>query len=353
MAAGHTTGIVDLRSDTVTRPSDGMRQAMAQAEVGDDVFGEDPTVGRLEPLAAALLGFEASLFVPTGTMGNQIAVHLHASPGDDVLLDRSSHVYNYELGAMAAWSGVVPRILDGPNGAPLPEQLERAIAPDIYYMAQPALLTLENSANHAGGTVLDPDRTGELLAIARRHNIRSHLDGARVFNAAVALDCSPADLASRFDTAMFCLSKGLGAPVGSMLCGAKELIREARVIRKRMGGGLRQAGILAAAGIYALEHNVDRLAADHVRAKRLAEALSEHPAFLIEPGAVETNIVIAEVEDRFDADVILAALADRLVWAVGMGPGRIRLVTHLDVDDHAIERAVEAIAALPQQPPVS
>ena len=353
MAAGPATGMVDLRSDTVTRPSDGMRRAMAAAEVGDDVFGEDPTVCRLEELAAALLGFEASLFMPTGTMGNQVAVHLHTSPGDDVLLDRSSHIYNYELGAMAAWSGAVPRILDGQAGSPEPDQLERAIAPDIYYMAQPALLTLENSANHAGGTVLDPDRTGKLLDIAERHNIRSHLDGARIFNAAVAFGCSPADLASRFDTAMFCLSKGLGAPVGSMLCGARELIREARVIRKRMGGGLRQVGILAAAGIYALEHNGDRLAADHVRARRLAQALSEHPGFQIEPDRVDTNIVIAEVEDRFDADRMLAALADHRVRAVGMGPGRIRLVTHLDVDDRDIEQAVEAIAALPEEPPGS
>ncbi len=345
--------MVDLRSDTLTRPSEGMRRAMATAEVGDDVFGEDPTVRKLEAMAADRLGFEAALFVPTGTMGNQIAIHLHTSPGDDVLLDRSSHIYNYELGAMAAWSGVVPRILDGVSGAPLPEQLRQSIGPEIYYMARPTLLTLENSANHAGGTVLDPDRTAALLDIAERHNVRTHLDGARVFNAAVALDCGPADLASRFDTAMFCLSKGLGAPVGSLLCGSSDLIRDARVVRKRMGGGMRQSGILAAAGLYALDHNVERLVHDHAGARSLAVAMANHPAFKIDPETVVTNIVIAEVVEPFEAGSILSALAGRQILGVGMGPGRIRLVTHLDVGENEIQQAVDTLAALPNVPDMS
>ncbi|MBD3866756.1 MAG: low specificity L-threonine aldolase [Acidobacteria bacterium] len=345
--------MVDLRSDTLTRPSEGMRRAMAGAEVGDDVFGEDPTVRRLEAMAADRLGFEAALFVPTGTMGNQVAVHLHTSPGDDVLLDRSSHIYNYELGAMAAWSGTVPRVLEGESGAPSPPQLEQAIAPEIYYMARPTLLALENTANHAGGTVLDVNVTTALLELAERHHIRTHLDGARIFNAAAALACSPADLASRFDTAMFCLSKGLGAPVGSLLCGSADLMREARIVRKRMGGGMRQSGILAAAGIYALEHHVGRLGEDHERARKLAVAMADHPAFSIDLEKVVTNIVVAEVVEPFDAGSILSALAERQVLGIGMGSGRIRLVTHLDVGEDDIRHAVESIAALPDGPGMS
>ena len=345
--------MVDLRSDTLTRPSEGMRRAMAAAEVGDDVFGEDPTVRKLEAMAADRLGFEAALFVPTGTMGNQIAVHLHTSPGDDVLLDRSSHIYNYELGAMAAWSGTVPRTLDGTAGAPAPHQLEQSIAPDIYYMARPTLLALENSANHAGGTVLDVEQTATLLEIAERHRIHTHLDGARIFNAATALGCGPADLASRFDTVMFCLSKGLGAPVGSLLCGSSDLMREARIVRKRMGGGMRQSGILAAAGIFALQHNVERLGDDHVRARKLAVTMADHPAFDIEPEKVVTNIVVAEVVEPFDSSSILSALAERQVLGIGMGSGRIRLVTHLDVGEDDIRHAVESIAALPRVPGMS
>jgi len=345
--------MVDLRSDTLTRPSEGMRQAMSSADVGDDVFGEDPTVKRLEELAAERLGLEAALFLPTGTMGNQVAVHVHTSPGDDVLLDRSSHIYNYELGAMAAWSGTVPRVMEGPDGTPTPEQLIRAIAPDIYYMARPTLLTLENTGNHAGGTVLDVDATDELLDVAVKHGIRTHLDGARIFNAATALGCLPSELASRFDSVMFCLSKGLGAPVGSLLCGSRELMREARIVRKRMGGGMRQSGILAAAGLYALEHNVQRLGLDHAAAGRLAAALADHPAFRINRAKVLTNIVVAEVVQPFDSATILAALAERQVLGIGMGPGRIRLVTHLDLDEAAIGQAVGAIEGLPVRPGVS
>ena len=263
--------IVDLRSDTLTRPTRAMRDAMAYAEVGDDVYGEDPTVRRLEERAAAAIGAEAALFVPSGVMGNQIAILIHTRPGCDVLVEEGSHVYRYELGAMAAWSGAVARVIVGERGRITAHQVESAVAPDIYYMAQTRLLVLENTHNHAGGTVIELDDCRRLIECARAHDLRIHLDGARLFNAAIALGTEPARVADGFDTVMFCLSKGLGAPVGSVLCGSREMIREARIARKRMGGGMRQSGILAAAGLYALEHHVDRLADDHRRAGRLAE----------------------------------------------------------------------------------
>ena len=337
---------VDLRSDTVTRPTPGMREAMARADVGDDVYGEDPTIRRLEELAAAQTGQEAALFVPTGTMGNQVAVHLHTRPGSDVLLHEDCHVYRYELGAMAAWSGAVPRVVRGADGVPDPDEVASAIAPDVYYMAQTRLLVLENSHNHAGGSLLPPDRQERLIAVARERGVRVHLDGARIFNAATALGLDVRLLTEPLDTVMFCLSKGLGAPVGSMLCGSADAIREARVIRKRMGGGLRQAGILAAAGLYALEHHVELLAADHRRARRLAEALAGHPAFEIDPAKVRTNIVIASLGDPGSADRILAELRGHGVLAGPMGPGRIRFVTHLDVDDRGLDRAIDALGKI-------
>jgi threonine aldolase len=334
---------VDLRSDTVTQPTAAMRQAMATAEVGDDVYGEDPTVRRLEEAAASRLGFAAALFVPTGTMGNQIAIQLLAPRGTDVLLEAGSHVYNYELGAMAAWSGALPRVLTGEGGVLDPTQVERAVAPDVYYMARTSLLLLENTHNHAGGTVTSPARTAALLAAARAKELSAHLDGARIFNAAAAVSCEAIRLCEGFDTAMFCLSKGLGAPAGSVLCGSSELVREARVVRKRMGGGMRQAGILAAAGLHALEHHVVRLAEDHRRARRLAEALAEIPGFDLELNSVETNIVIAEVHPPLRVEALLASLKEERVLAGGMGPGRIRFVTHLDVDDASLEHAIRGV----------
>jgi len=339
--------MIDLRSDTVTRPSAAMRKRMAEAEVGDDVYQEDPTVRALESAAAGRLGFESALFVPTGTMGNQIAVQLHTSPGDDVLLERGSHIYNYELGALAAWSGVVPRVLDGENGILDPDTVQDAIAPDVYYMARPTLLALENSGNHAGGKVINVERTAQLQAVAREHGMRVHLDGARIFNAAVALGIEARELANGFDTVMFCLSKGLGAPVGSMLCGSARLIARGRIIRKRMGGGMRQSGILAAAGLYALEENLVRLEQDHQRARAIAAALAERPQFSIDPAAVETNIVIAAVDPPSADSSILAALQEREILAAGMGPGRIRFVTHLDFDDPMLKRTLEGIRSLP------
>ena len=337
------SGVVDLRSDTLTKPSPGMRDAMARAEVGDDVYGEDPTVRRLEEAAAERLGHEAAIFVPTGTMGNQVAINLHTTPGCDVLVEQGTHVYCYELGAMTAWSGVVPRVLIGEAGRLRPEQIEGAVAPEIYYMSPTALLVLENSHNNAGGTVLSADQQAALIDRARTHGLKVHLDGARIFNAAASLDLPVSRLSENCDTVMFCLSKGLGAPVGSMLCGDADSIRQARVVRKRMGGGLRQVGVLAAAGLYALEHNVSRLADDHARARRLAETLAEHPAFEIDPETVQTNILVATLEDPTRTDEVLERLSGDGLIAGAMGPGRIRFVTHLDVDDTDLDRAAEII----------
>ena len=339
------SGIVDLRSDTVTRPSAAMRRAMADAEVGDDVYGEDPTVVALQEEAAVRLGYPAALFVPTGTMGNQIAIQLLARRGTEAIVEADSHVYNYELAAMAAWAGVLPRVLRGTRGSPDADEVELECRPKPYYDAPVRLLMLENSHSHAGGTVLPQQRKAALLAAARRHGVAAHLDGARIFNAAVALGIAPAEAASGFDSVMFCLSKGLGAPVGSILCGSVEFIREARVARKRLGGGMRQVGVLAAAGRIALRDNPDRLADDHLRARRLAEALSEVPRFRIDPGSVETNMVIAEVDPPERAEAVLEDLKSRGILAGMMGYGRIRFVTHLDVDDAGIDRVVRAVRA--------
>lgn len=338
--------VVDLRSDTLTRPTEDMRRAMAAAEVGDDVYDEDPTVRTLQARAAELLGFEASLFVPTGTMGNQIAIHLHTEPGTEVLVDDGCHVYNYELAAMAAWSGAMPRVLFSERGKLDPAAMAAAIAPDIYYMARARVVVVENSHNHAGGVVTTVAHKDRVLATARDHGLRAHLDGARIFNAAAALEVEPAEVARGFDTVMFCLSKGLGAPVGSLLCGSGEAIERARVVRKRMGGGMRQVGVLAAAGLVALERHVARIPEDHARARRIADILARDPRFEIDPSTVETNIVVAGVRPPQRVDSILADLAGRGIRALGMGPGRIRFVTHLDIDDAGIDRFEAALASM-------
>jgi threonine aldolase len=339
--------IVDLRSDTVTRPCEDMRRAMYEAEVGDDVYAEDPTLNRLEELAARMLGTEASIFVPTGTMGNQVAVNLHTTPGTEVLVEEGSHTYNYELAAMSAWSGVMPRVLRGMRGILHPDEVRRAIAPeDVYHLARASLLVLENTHNHGGGTVMDGSRKEELLAVARERGIPVHLDGARIFHAASYLGQDVSEVAAGFDSVMFCLSKGLGAPVGSMLCGGREFIERARVSRKRMGGGMRQAGILAAAGIVALEKNTGRVQEDHDRARRLALALAEHPRFRLDPSTVQTNIVIAEVEPAASDLEVADLLRREGVLAGSMGPGRIRFVTHLDIDDGGLQRALEALGRI-------
>ena len=334
---------VDLRSDTVTRPTAEMRRAMAEAEVGDDVYGEDPTVNRLQQKAAALLGKEAGLFMPSGSMANQTAVKVHTQPGDEVVCEASCHIYNIETGMMAAFSGVLPRLVHGLRGAMDPEQVVAAIRPSSYYLPRTTLLAVENTHNLAGGTVLTTDMSRALGDAARSHGLASHLDGARIFNAAVALGVPVSDLAAPFDSVMFCVSKGLCAPVGSVLCGTGAFVEKARKVRKMMGGGMRQAGILAAAGLVALDKMVDRLAEDHARARRLGERLAALPGFEVDVEALQTNIVMLKVLPPLSAPRVGEVLKQRGVLCHVISDSLIRFVTHHDVDDAALGRAMEAL----------
>ncbi|HWM94838.1 MAG TPA: low specificity L-threonine aldolase [Thermoanaerobaculia bacterium] len=334
------SGWIDLRSDTVTLPDTEMRRAMAEAEVGDDVYGEDPTVNRLEEESAALLGFEAALFVPTGTMGNQIALRLLARPGEEVVCDALSHILQFEMGALSALSGLVPRALSTPRGLLNPVEVEAVIRTHAPIQSSTGLLEIENSHNLAGGFVYDRPHLERLLDVARRHGLPVHLDGARIFNAAVAVGTTAAALASGFDTLMFCLSKGLGAPVGSILCGGRDFIQEARRVRKMFGGGMRQAGVIAAAGLVALRKGPARLVEDHENAARLARALSELPGIGIDPAAVQTNIVVCRVED---AASLLGRLREGGVLGSQVSRDHARFVTHRDVSAAQLDEAIERI----------
>ena len=334
--------MVDLRSDTVTRPTEGMRKAMYEAEVGDDVFGEDPTVHRLQDRIAELLGKEAALFVPSGTMGNQLGVKVSTSPGDEVILERSSHIFNYEAGAPGVISGVQLHVVDGADGVLRGADVERAIRPGNYWDARSRLVCLENTLNKAGGTVYPLDAMLDVAQTARSHGLRLHLDGARLWNATAASGVAEREFAAPFDTVSVCLSKGLGAPIGSVLAGSSELISRARHFRKMLGGGMRQVGILAAAGLYALEFERPRLADDHVTARRLAEGIAEISAFRINLSRVQTNIVMFDVENG-DAAGVLARLAERGVLMVPFGPSTIRATTHRDVVMHQIDEALSVI----------
>jgi threonine aldolase len=341
--------MIDLRSDTVTKPTPQMRRAMAEAEVGDDVYGEDPTVNRLQERAAEIFEKEAAIFVPTGSMGNQTAVKLHTRPGQEVIIEERGHIYNFEMATMSAFSGVLARPVKSNDGSGILNWDE--IAPAIhtqsaYYVAPTGLIALENSHNLAGGSLLTRDRTEDICARAHEKNLPVHLDGARIFNAAAALGETVADLARPADSVMFCLSKGLGAPVGSMLLGSRSFIDEARVVRKMLGGGMRQAGVLAAAGLIALEESPKGLPEDHANAKLLAEGLAELPGIKIDPEKVVTNIVIFEVSDTGKtADVICGQLRERGVLASGFGSS-IRMVTHYDVSRADINVALEAISGI-------
>jgi len=331
---------IDLRSDTVTRPTAQMRKAMAEAEVGDDVYGEDPTVNRLEARAAEILGMEAALFVPSGTMGNAIAIRILTRRGDEVLVERRSHVVRYELSGMSVLSGVMPRMADAPGGHLTPEQVRAAVAPRAYYKSDVSLVVLENTHNLGGGTVQRVEEVQAVVAAARECGFRVHVDGARIWNAAVALGVAPAALVKGVDTVMACLSKGLCAPVGSILASSRERIEEARGARKLLGGGMRQAGILAAAGLVALDRLVARLADDHANARLLAEALGRARGVQVAP--VETNIVVAGLEGRTAPDVV-ASLRDEGVLASAMDGRTLRVVTHHDVSREDCARAAAAI----------
>ncbi len=332
--------MIDLRSDTVTKPSPAMREAMATAEVGDDVFGEDPTVNRLQETAARLLGKEAALFVPSGTMANQLSVRLHTQPGDEIIVEAGAHVVRYESGAAAGLSGVQTCWLSGSRGVLEPEQIEAAIRPPEYHNPPTTLICLENTHNRGGGTIYPLDKIEAIRKVAEAKRIAMHLDGARLFNAVVATGIPAAEYARHFETVSFCLSKGLGAPVGSLICADAARIVKLRRLRKMFGGGMRQAGILAAAGLYALDHNIARLTQDHVHAKRLAATLAGLPGLRINPEHVETNIVVFDIsETRRTAEDLLAMLKTEGLLLVPFSPTTLRAVTHLDVSSGQIDQA--------------
>jgi threonine aldolase len=338
--------MIDLRSDTVTQPTPAMRQAMAAAEVGDDVYGEDPTVNQLEQEAAAIFGREAAIFVPTGTMGNQIAIRLHTEHGQEVICEARSHILDWEMAMTSAFSGCQARTVAGERGILTWSQIKPAIGAKIYYRAQTGLVCIENTHNMAGGTVTPLPILEEIWAGAREAGLPVHLDGARVFNAATALGIGVAELTRGFDTVMFCLSKGLGAPVGSMLVGRREAIDRARIFRKALGGGMRQAGVLAAAGLIALKEMPARLGDDHATARLLAEAIAAEPNAEIDLDAVQTNIVIFTLRNNGDAAAFCAALKQKSVLASAIGPHSVRFVTHYDVDQAACKEAASIIVAL-------
>jgi threonine aldolase len=331
--------LVDLRSDTVTRPTDAMKRAMLEAPLGDDVFGDDPTVKGLEAMAAGRLGKEAALLLPSGTMANQVALRCLTRPGDSVLLSEDAHIFRYEAGALAAISGLLPRCLPAARGLLDPAMVATAIPPEDVHFAPATLLCVENTANRGGGTVYPLERLDALCDLARGRGLRAHLDGARIFNAEVASGVPAARIARGFDTVCFCLSKGLGAPVGSVLCGPAELILLARRVRKMLGGGMRQAGLLAAAGIHALRFHVERLADDHARARRLADGLAGLGLTVEE--APESNMVFLHVPE---AARLAQDLAAHGVLCVPFTVDRIRLVTHLDVDDEGVAHALAVFA---------
>ena len=329
--------MIDLRSDTVTRPTPAMRRAMAQAEVGDDVFGEDPTTRRLEETVAELLGKEAALFVPSGVMGNQLAIKVHTRPGDEVILEENYHIVHYESGAPGVLSGVQLRTVRGHRGILHADDVRAAVRPGFYWEPQTRMVSLENTINRTGGNIYPLEAIHEVAAVVREHHLAFHLDGARLWNASVATGISEADFARPFDTVSVCLSKGLGAPVGSVLAGTKTLIQQARRYRKMFGGGMRQTGILAAAGLYAIHHHRERLADDHEKARRLAAGLAEIPLFELNPAEVETNIVMFDVKQPHTAEEILQAFAGEGILMVPFGPRTIRATTHLDVSMNDIE----------------
>jgi len=338
--------MIDLRSDTVTKPTDEMRAAMAAAEVGDDVYGEDPTVNRLQERAAEIFEKEAALFVPSGCMGNQIAVKVHTRPGDEVIIEDRGHIYQHEMGAVALISSVMMRPVRSQDrsGHLTWEEIETTLRVGVGYdSSRTGLICLENSHNMAGGTVMTAEQCARLCERAHGLAIPVHIDGARIFNAAVSLDTSVAELSRQVDSVQFCLSKGLGAPVGSMLVGPREFIAEARIWRKRLGGGMRQAGVIAAAGLVALEESPKRLHEDHANARRLAEGLAELPGIRIDPESVVTNIVIFDVSETGQTPgTICERLNGEGLLAFGWD-SVIRMVTHNGISAHEVDEAIAAV----------
>lgn len=334
--------MIDLRSDTVTRPTKAMLEAMMKAKVGDDVFGEDPTINELEAKAAALFGMEAALYCPSGTMTNQIAVKTHTQPGDEVIIERTNHVYFYEAGGIAFHSGCSLRLINGDRGRMKPIDITENINPVNDHNASTRLVSIENTANRGGGSYYTLDEMISLSKSAHEGGIKIHLDGARIFNALVELNVKPLEVGKHFDSISMCLSKGLGCPVGSLLLSDKAFIKRARKYRKIFGGGMRQAGFLAAAGIYALNHHVERLKEDHRRAKVIGEVLSasNYIEWLM---PVETNILIFKLKDETPADRFAAQLKEKNILCIPIGKNQVRIVTHLDFDDDMLDTVVNVL----------
>jgi len=344
MSDSISANTVDLRSDTVTRPTEAMRRAMAEAEVGDDVYLEDPTINRLEKRAAEIFGKEAALFVPSGCMGNLIAIKVWTHHGDEVICEERSHVNLYELASMSAVAGCMPRIARADDGILNWQKIEAVIRPIIYYDSQTALVCLENTHNMAGGTLYPTAQVDEICANAHAAKLKVHLDGARIFNAAVALGESVAQMTRNVDSVMFCLSKGLGAPVGSLIVGSRVFVDKGRIYRKMFGGGMRQAGVIAAAGLIALEESPKRLHEDHENAQYLAHEIARIPGLRIDATSVKTNIIIFDCEQTaMNAVQLCEALQLHGVWALDTAPYSVRFVTHCDVDRAGCERAIQVL----------
>jgi threonine aldolase len=349
-----TEPVIDLRSDTVTRPTPALRAAIAAAEVGDDVFREDPTVNRLEERVAAVLGKEAALYVPSGTMSNQICIKAHTRPGDELLCEATCHIYNSEAGGPAVLSGVTCRTFVGDHGLLDVGQLEGKVRPVDEHLVRTRLVCLENTHNRGGGRVYPLEKVRAISAWARRHGLRTHLDGARLWNAVVATGVPAAEWARHFDSVSVCFSKGLGAPIGSALAGPRDFVTRARHLRKLFGGGMRQAGMAAAGALYALEHHVDRLAEDHRHAQVIAAAIADTPGLRLDPPEVETNLIWFEVDSELGtAEDVAVALKAHGVLVHTSGPRTLRACTHLDVSAAQAERAADTIRrAVPRLAPV-
>ena len=337
--------IIDYRSDTVTKPTKEMQEAMLQASVGDDVFGEDPSINELEKLAAEMFGMEGALYCPSGTMTNQIAIKCHTQPGDEVICDVSSHIYQYEGGGIASNSGAQVKLIYGDKGRITADQVLESINADDVHKARTTLVSLENTSNRGGGSCYDSAEIANIRRVCDDHSLQLHLDGARLFNALVAKNETPKEYGQVFHSISICLSKSLGCPVGSLVIGSKDFIRKARRVRKVFGGGMRQAGYLAAAGIYALMNNIERLQQDHNHAKMLAEALSKKD-FVDTVLPVETNIIIFSVKDRFTPQSLVAKMKEQSILWYAISPTQVRIVTHLDVSPLMIEKTIEAINKL-------
>ena len=337
--------IIDLRRDTVTKPSNAMLEAMFSAEVGDDVFAEEPTVIALEEKAAKLFGKEKSLFCPSGTMTNQIAIKVHTQPGDEVLCDTTAHIYNYEGGGISFNSGAQAKLIPGERGRISAQQVQESINPGFDWLTRTSLVCIENTANRAGGSYYSLQQMKELNEVCKQNKLQYHLDGARIFNAIVENDYTPNDLGKLFDSISVCLSKGLGAPVGSVLLGDAEFIRKARRVRKVFGGGMRQAGYLAAAGIYALDNNITRLKDDHKRAKQLANTMKSL-SYIDNVLPVDTNIIIFNLNDKLKPEDFVKKLATHDIKATGFGKQAIRFVTHLDFTDEMLEKTERVLKTI-------